>query len=51
VGVGVVILRQLPPERQPEVLLIRRAKEPAKGEAAAASRLHHPMLPLVSLLV
>jgi hypothetical protein len=31
VGVGVVILRALPPERQPEVLLIRRAKEPAKG--------------------
>ncbi|EFN59941.1 hypothetical protein CHLNCDRAFT_133014 [Chlorella variabilis] len=31
VGVGVVVLRQLPPDRQPEVLLIRRAKEPAKG--------------------
>ncbi|KAL4856800.1 Nudix hydrolase 1 [Chlorella vulgaris] len=30
VGVGVVILRQLLPG-QPEVLLIRRAKEPAKG--------------------
>lgn len=30
VGVGVVILRQLSPQ-QPEVLLIRRAKEPSKG--------------------
>ena len=26
-----VILRQMPPARQAEVLLIRRAKEPAKG--------------------
>lgn len=34
VGVGVVVLRQLPPAGQPEVLLIRRAKEPAKGAAA-----------------
>ena len=33
VGVGVVVLRQLPPAGQPEVLLIRRAKEPAKGAA------------------
>lgn len=31
VGVGVVILRALPPARDPEVLLIRRAKEPSKG--------------------
>ncbi|KAL4447543.1 hypothetical protein ABPG75_004762 [Micractinium tetrahymenae] len=31
VGVGVVILRALPPAREPEVLLIRRAKEPSKG--------------------
>lgn len=45
VGVGVVILRQLPPERQPEVLLIRRAKEPAKGEAAAALPVPHAVLP------
>ena len=32
VGVGIVILRQLPPTDQPEVLLIRRAKEPSKGK-------------------
>lgn len=31
VGVGVVILRALPPAQAPEVLLIRRAKEPSKG--------------------
>ncbi|KAL4434665.1 hypothetical protein ABPG77_002788 [Micractinium sp. CCAP 211/92] len=31
VGVGVVILRALPPAQEPEVLLIRRAKEPSKG--------------------
>lgn len=31
VGVGIVILRQLPPANTPEVLLIRRAKEPSKG--------------------
>ena len=31
VGVGIVILRQLPPADTPEVLLIRRAKEPSKG--------------------
>ena len=31
VGVGIVILRQLPPADAPEVLLIRRAKEPSKG--------------------
>ena len=32
VGVGVVILRSLPPAAQPEVLLIRRAKEPSNGK-------------------
>ncbi|KAI7839974.1 hypothetical protein COHA_006295 [Chlorella ohadii] len=31
VGVGIVVLRQLPPANTPEVLLIRRAKEPSKG--------------------
>lgn len=35
VGVGVVILRQLP-QQPPEVLLIRRAKEPSKGAPAAS---------------
>lgn len=37
VGVGVVILRQLKPDNDAaEVLLIRRAKEPAKGELRPA---------------
>lgn len=31
VGVGVVILRALPPAHEPEVLLIQRGKEPNKG--------------------
>ncbi len=31
VGVGIVVLRQLPPANTPEVLLIRRTKEPSKG--------------------
>lgn len=31
VGVGIVILRQVPPLNQPEVLLIQRGKEPNKG--------------------
>ncbi len=50
VGVGVVILRALPPAQEPEVLLIRRAKEPSKGGCAPASvlALQNPLSLLLS---